>query len=175
MSYPGTPLGLAVPRTQRDATSIRLPSWAERGKSMWQDTLTELRRIVDALPINILIVGAVTSEQRDEALFELRAAHGRDAHYPQRTMPFTLPRNPTTIVVIEEVADLSPGHQQTLLWWLGRHREGMVLSFAVNPVFPLVSRGVLSENLFYRLNMITLSVDDSGMSVSGLCSAGEKS
>ena len=129
---------------------------------MWQDTLTELRRFADALPVNILILGAVTSEQRDEALFELRAAHGRDASHPQRTMPFTLPCIPTTIVVIEEIADLSTDHQQTLLWWLERHREGMVLSFAVNPVFPLVSQGTLSEKLFYRLNMITLSVDEAG-------------
>ena len=127
---------------------------------MWQDTLTELRRFIGALPLNILIVGALTSEQRDEALFELRAAHGRNASHPQRTMPFTLPRIPTTIVVIDEIADLSTDHQQLLLWWLDRHREGMVLSFASNPVLPLVSRGVLSENLFYRLNRITLSVDD---------------
>jgi transcriptional regulator of acetoin/glycerol metabolism len=127
---------------------------------MWQNTLTELRRFADALPVNILILGAVTSEQRDEALFELRAAHGRDASHPQRTMPFTLPRIPNTIVVIEEIADLSTDHQQMLHWWLDRHREGMVLSFAVNPVFPLVSRGVFSEKLFYRLNMITLSVDE---------------
>ena len=127
---------------------------------MWQDTLTELRRFADALPLNILIVGVVTSEQRDEALFEIRAAHGLDAHYPQRTMPFSLPLIPTTIVVIEEVSGLSTDHQQTLLRWLERHREVMVLSFASNPVFPLVSRGVLSEQLFYRLNVITLNVDD---------------
>jgi transcriptional regulator of acetoin/glycerol metabolism len=129
---------------------------------MWQHTLTELRRFADALPVNILILGAVTSEQRDEALFELRAAHGRDASPPQRTMPFTLPRIPTTIVVIEEITDLSTDHQQLLLWWLERHREGMVLSFSVNPVFPLVSQGTLSEKLFYRLNMITLRVDETG-------------
>jgi hypothetical protein len=129
---------------------------------MWQETLTELRRFANCLPPNILIVGAVTAEQRDEALFELRAAHGRRAHYPQRTTPFSLPRIPTTIVVIEEVADLSIDHQLTLLWWLERHREGIVLSFASNPVFPLVSLGVLSEKLFYRLNMITLSVGEAG-------------
>ena len=58
------------------------------------------------------------------------------------------------------IIDLSTGHQHMLHWWLDQHREGMVLSFAVNPVFPLVSRGVLSEKLFYRLNMITLSVDE---------------
>ena len=127
---------------------------------MWQDTLTELRRFADRLPLNILIVGAVTSEQRDEALFGLRAAHGRDASHPQRTMPFTLPNVPTTVVVIEEVAELSTDHQQMLLWWLERHRESMVLSFARNPLFPLVSQGTLSEKLFYRLNMITLSVDE---------------
>lgn len=127
---------------------------------MWQDTLTELRLYADRLPLKILILGAVTAEQRDEALWELRAAHRRDAYHPQRTMPFELPKVSTTIVVIDEIADLSTDHQQLLLWWLERHREGLVLSFASHPVFPLVSRGVLSEKLFYRLNMITLSVDD---------------
>ena len=127
---------------------------------MWQDTLTELRLYADRSPLNILILGAVTSEQRDEALCELRAAHGRDAYHPQRTMPFKLPLVPTTIVVIEEVAGLSTDHQQAILGWLDRYREAMVLSFAVNPVFPLVSQGTVSEKLFYRLNMITLSVDD---------------
>jgi transcriptional regulator of aromatic amino acid metabolism len=127
---------------------------------MWQDTLTELRLYADRLPLNILILGAVTSEQRDEALSELRAGHGREAYHPQRTMPFKLPSVPTTIVVIEEVASLSTDHQEALLWWLDRHREAMVLSFAINPVFPLVSQGKLLENLFYRLNIITLSVDD---------------
>jgi hypothetical protein len=37
------------------------------------------RRFYGGLPLNILTLGAVTAEQRDEALHDLRAACGRDA------------------------------------------------------------------------------------------------
>jgi transcriptional regulator of aromatic amino acid metabolism len=64
------------------------------------------------------------------------------------------------MVVIDDVAALSPDDQHALLHWLDRHRDAMVLSFAANPVFPLVTNGTFLEGLFYRLNIITLTVDD---------------
>jgi transcriptional regulator of aromatic amino acid metabolism len=64
------------------------------------------------------------------------------------------------MVVIDDVAALSPDDQHALLQWLDRERDAMVLSFAVNPVFPLVTNGTFLERLFYRLNIITLTVDD---------------
>jgi transcriptional regulator of aromatic amino acid metabolism len=64
------------------------------------------------------------------------------------------------MVVIDDVAALSPDDQHALLHWLDRHGDTIVLSFAVNPVFPLVTSGTFLEELFYRLNIITLTVDD---------------
>jgi hypothetical protein len=126
---------------------------------MWQDTLTELRRF-GGLPLNFLILGAVTSEQRDEALDVLRTAAGRDAWRPPQTTPFELPIVPRRIVVIDRAADLSTDDQQALLRWLDLHGDAMVLSFATNEMFRLMMNGEFSERLYYRLNIITLSVDD---------------
>ncbi len=69
-------------------------------------------------------------------------------------------RSSCCIVVIDQVADLSADDQQALFHWLARHHDAMVLSFTEKPLFPLVMHGKFSERLFYRLNMLTLSVDD---------------
>ena len=127
---------------------------------MWQETLADLRRFAGRSSLKFFILGEVTSEQRNEALHELRTASGRDACFPQGTTPFELPTVPSSIVVIEDVAALSPGDQHALLHWLDCHHDAMVLSFAVSPVFPLVTNGTFLEGLFYRLNIITLTIDD---------------
>jgi len=76
-------------------------------------------------------------------------------------MGFKLPTVSTSIlVVIDEVADIATDDQQRLLQWLEHHPDAMVLSFAINPIFPLVEQGKFSERLYYRLNVITLNVND---------------
>jgi hypothetical protein len=126
---------------------------------MWQHTLTALRRF-GGLPLNFLILGAVTAEQRDESLDALRAATGRYAWRPLQTTPFELPIVPSCIVVIDQLADLSTDDQQAPLRWLDQHRDAMVLSFATHTILGLVTNGQFSKRLFYRLNSITLSVDE---------------
>jgi transcriptional regulator of aromatic amino acid metabolism len=128
---------------------------------MFQDLLSELRRCMRLLPFNALILGTVTPEQRAEAVQELRIGNERDAFHAQRNIFFKLPIvSTTTIVVIDEVADLSTDDQLTLLQWLLQHRDAMVLSFAANPIFPLVAQGKFLDRLYYRLNVITLNVND---------------
>lgn len=129
---------------------------------MWQETRTQLRRFGGRMASTFLILGEVTPEQRDEALQELLFASGRDAYRPQLAMPFELPGDDTGIVVIDEAAHLSAREQDALLHWLDRHRDTMVLSFSDESVYPLVAHGMFSERLFYRLNLITLKVDDEG-------------
>ena len=128
---------------------------------MFQDLLSELRRCARRLPFNVLILGAVTPEQRTAAVQELRVGNERHAFHAQRNMFFTLPMvSTTTIVVIDESADLSTDDQQTLLQWLLQHRDAMVVSFAANPIFPLVAQGKFLDRLYYHLNVITLNVND---------------
>jgi len=128
---------------------------------MFQDVLTELRLCVGSLPFNVLILGTVAPEQRAEVLQELRAASERDAYYPQRRIAFDLPIVSTNImVVIDEVAELSTYDQQILLQWLEQHRDAMVLSFAIDAIFPLMEQGKYLERLYYCLNVMTLNVND---------------
>ena len=108
---------------------------------MWQETLADLRRFAGGSSLKCFILGEVTSEQRNEALHELRTVCGRDACRPQGTTSFELPTVPTSMVVIDDVAALSPDDQHALLHWLDSHRDAVVLSFAVKPVFPLVRDG----------------------------------
>lgn len=126
---------------------------------MWKDALTILRR-VGGLPLNVLILGDVTPAQRNEALHEFRAASGQDAYRLQGTTPFELPMVPIHHIVIDQVADLSADDQETLVRWLDLHLDTTILSFANEPLFSLVTDGACSERLFYRLNMVTLRVDD---------------
>jgi len=127
---------------------------------MFQDVLTELRQFAGRLPLKVLILGTVTSKQRAQVLREFRARCGRDMYHPQRRMAFELPIVSTgIIVVIDEVADISTDDQQTLLQWLEQNRDAMVLSFSINPIFPLVTQSRFLERLYYRLNVMTLSVN----------------
>jgi hypothetical protein len=127
---------------------------------MFQNVLTELRQFAGRLPSSVLMVGKVSPEQRAGALEELCAWCQRDAYHPQR-MAFKLPNVSTSIiVVIDEVADISRDDQQTLLQWLEHQRDAMVLSFAINPIFSLVTQGRFLDRLYYRLNVMTLNVND---------------
>ena len=127
---------------------------------MFQNVLTELRQFAGRLPSSVLIVGTVSPEQRAGALKELCAWCQRDVYHPQR-MAFKLPNVSTSIlVVIDEVADIATDDQQRLLQWLEHHPDAMVLSFAINPIFPLVEQGKFLERLYYRLNVMTLNVND---------------
>ena len=127
---------------------------------MFQNVLTELRQFAIRLPSSVLIVGTVSPEQRAGALQELCAWCQRDVYHPQR-MAFELPTVSTPmLVVIDRAAELSPDDQQRLVQWLEHHPDAMVLSFATNPIFPLVEQGKFLERLYYRLNVMTLNVND---------------
>ena len=147
-----------MPQHRKALTSVQL--FLQNGKSMFQNALTELRQFAGRLPSSVLIVGRVSPEQRAAPLEELCAWCQRDVYHPQR-MAFKLPNVSTSILfVIDEVADIATDDQQRLLQWLEHHPDAMVLSFAINPIFPLVEQGKFSERLYYRLNVITLNVND---------------
>ncbi len=82
---------------------------------MSQETLATLRQFVGGSPLSVLILGKVTSEQRNEALHALRTACGRDAYLSQGTTPFKLPTAPAGMVVIDHVAALSRDEQHAVL------------------------------------------------------------
>ena len=55
---------------------------------------------------------------------------------------------------------MSRQEQAELLRWLENSTDRkQVVSTTVQPLFPLVDRGLFDETLYYRLNVMLLSVD----------------
>ena len=75
--------------------------------------------------------------------------------------PFALPSQ-CGALVLQNVAALSRQEQAELLRWLENSTvRTQVVSTTVQPLFPLVDRGLFDEALYYRLNVILLCVGSS--------------
>jgi transcriptional regulator of aromatic amino acid metabolism len=48
---------------------------------------------------------------------------------------------------------------------LARYRPEQVISTTVHPLFPLLASGLFDEALYYRLNVVFLSIDATGSSL----------
>jgi transcriptional regulator of acetoin/glycerol metabolism len=51
--------------------------------------------------------------------------------------------------------------QAALLEWLDGERK-QVVSTTVDPLFPLIARGLFDEALYYRLNVMLMRIDSTG-------------
>lgn len=72
-----------------------------------------------------------------------------------------LPSEPVQGLVVRDVERLTRDHQEQLVEWLsgpGYHTRIVATSGA--PLYPMVERGEFSDALYYRINMITLRLDD---------------
>jgi transcriptional regulator of acetoin/glycerol metabolism len=64
---------------------------------------------------------------------------------------------------VPNVAALGRREQSALLGWIDDpNARRQVVSTTVDPLFPLVGRGVFDEALYYRLNVILLCVEWDG-------------
>ena len=54
--------------------------------------------------------------------------------------------------------------QAALLRWLDADRK-QVVSTTAQPLFPLVARGLFDKALYYRLNVMLVSIDSTGAPV----------
>jgi len=70
-----------------------------------------------------------------------------------------LPQRIGTLVV-HDADRLSRDQQAELHSWLNRHADKQVITIAMEPLFSLVVRNLFSDVLFYRLNAVSLIVDD---------------
>jgi hypothetical protein len=67
------------------------------------------------------------------------------------------PNGPVGSLIVRDVGKLTRVHQQQLLEWLSdRTRSARVIATSARPVFPSVQRGLFSDDLYYRLNTVTL-------------------
>jgi DNA-binding NtrC family response regulator len=87
---------------------------------------------------------------------------------------------PTGTLVVWDVDTLDRMQQEQLLAWMQSHASDLqVISLGERPVFPLVLREEFSDRLYYRLNMVCLTLANnlsvpldahSTMNVSRACS-----
>jgi hypothetical protein len=89
----------------------------------------------------------------------------RPVVWKPRHAPVALPSGGCGALVLQNVGALSRPEQAELLRWLENSSDRtQVVSTTVQPLFPLVERGLFDEALYYRLNIMLLCVDagDSG-------------
>jgi DNA-binding NtrC family response regulator len=67
------------------------------------------------------------------------------------------PDGPVGSLIVRDVGRLTRTHQQQLLEWLSDgSRSARVIATSATQVFPDVTSGVFSDGLYYRLNTVTL-------------------
>jgi len=73
----------------------------------------------------------------------------------------TLPDDPGGTLILHDVQRLAAADQERLAAWMAEPaRRTQVISTASCPLYPLVEGKVLSEPLFYNLNVITIALSD---------------
>jgi hypothetical protein len=132
-----------MPQTdaRRDTLMPRLDEWS----------------VFQAAQPNALLIGPAANAKA--AIFRLLPfLRAPVVHWHPRAMAeFTWP--PTGALVVWDVDTLDRTQQERLIAWMDTHAAGLqVISVGKGPVFPLVLRQEFIETLYYRLNMVCLSV-----------------
>lgn len=73
-----------------------------------------------------------------------------------------LPSEPVQGLVVRDVERLTREHQEQLVEWLnGPGFQTRIVATSGKSLYPMVERGEFSDALYYRINMITLLLDES--------------
>jgi hypothetical protein len=82
-----------------------------------------------------------------------------------------MPRHGT--IVLRDVAGLDLRQQRLLLRWLTECMDVVqVVTVAAESLFPSVQRGAFLDALFYRLNVVTLMIDEEGETAAAATESG---
>ena len=76
-------------------------------------------------------------------------------------VPLELPTDECGALVLRNVCALDRHEQAALSRWLDSSRK-QVVATTVDPLFPLVARGLFDEALYYRLNTMLMRIDSTG-------------
>lgn len=77
------------------------------------------------------------------------------------SMPLELPTNGCRALVMHNASALGRHEQAALSRWLDADGR-QVVAATTQPLFPLIARGLFDEALYYRLNVMRLSIDSTG-------------
>ena len=110
---------------------------------------------------NVLLKGP---EESTEDVLRFLAPYLRSPVLWRRShAPFALPTGDCGALVVPNVAALGRKEQSELRGWIDDpNARRQVVSTTVDPLFPLVGRGLFDEALYYRLNVILLCVEWDG-------------
>jgi hypothetical protein len=120
--------------------------------------LAELRHLSRDCRANILIVGELSSAQRDEILQTLTLQRALNVFYAQRVNGFVLPSAGDVLLVLDNACSLSRHEQGRLLRWVSRHGAPIV-SFASGSPYAMVCDGRFVDRLYYQLNTIYIAIN----------------
>ena len=111
-------------------------------------------RLLVTVHSNVLLEGP---EARTEAVILALTPHlYRPIHYWKGELPKSRPAT----LVIREVAALTVEAQQVLLHWIDSSGTRMrVIATSVQPPFPLIARGLVLADLYYRLNVVRVELE----------------
>jgi hypothetical protein len=70
-----------------------------------------------------------------------------------------MPQPTEGTIILKEVANLTPGEQALVLKLLTERNQTLqVVSTSSEALFPLVERGIFDDALYYRLNVVRLTI-----------------
>jgi hypothetical protein len=106
---------------------------------------------------NLLLIGPDTATRPylDRLLASLSFVRSVDSADPH------LPSGPVQALVLRDVERLTRVHQDQLAEWLsGPGSDARIVATAGRSLYPMVERGEFSDTLYYRINMVTLLLND---------------
>jgi len=106
---------------------------------------------------NLLLIGSSTNVTCLLQLFEPSVTH---PVVSVRAEQLTLPDASVGTLVLHDANRLSPGQQDQLHRWVDVHPLNRVIATTSEPLFPLVVRNTFSAVLFFRLNVMSLMIEE---------------
>jgi hypothetical protein len=144
-----------IPRATANRASHRRQDWR-----LTRDVDSELK-IVRRHPANVLLVGHPAATRVALEMLRPDLREPIVTWHPGQALELPPPACATTLV-LHDVDQLTPGAQAALLRCVD-HGVGQlrVISTSKVPLWPQVERGVFSETLYYRLNVVYLELSPS--------------
>jgi len=113
--------------------------------------IATLRR---GVPVRVLIIGDDSAVAR--VLAEIHKHCGQPLYDCRSGRDLALPVD-RGMVILRDVSTLHVHEQQQVFAWITEGgTDCSVLTTSAEPLFPAVTRGAFSPDLFYRLNVITI-------------------
>jgi hypothetical protein len=127
------------------------------------DRIAELLALLALASPHVLLIG----DDKDLALVFQRM----QPYLPAVVVPWVpdltsdVPAGPLGTLVVKDVSHLD-AEQQACLAKIAAAPDVQIISMASAPLFPLIDKGVFLDELYYRLNMVTLdlTMHDGGLS-----------